>query len=51
MTKTSTTESNQKLPLYKFPSPFSVKVCVVTTESLPWVLGALLQEPDLNHGT
>lgn len=51
MTKTSMTESNQKLLWYKFPSPFSVKVCVVMTESLPWVLRALLQEPDPNHGT
>lgn len=33
------TGSNQKLLLYKFPSVFSVMVCVVITQSLPWVLG------------
>lgn len=50
MTRTSRTESNQKLLWYKFPFPFSAKVCVMVTESLPEVLGPLLQELDPNHG-
>lgn len=35
MPKASMTGSNQKLLLYKFPSLFSVMVCVVITQSLP----------------